>query len=94
MRGQRSIPVRIARLSRQTQAPLSAREIAWLAAEYGLHPEEVRREAARHQDHIRRYGRKPVEGLAVRLAEEYGVPAAELMAEAERVVQRREKRGW
>ena len=64
-----SIPVRITRVERQCQWVDLEAEIQALAEEYGLHPNEVRREAEALARHRARYGPEPIEATLRRLAE-------------------------
>lgn len=64
-----------------------------LAEEFGLHPEEVRREMEETAERIRRFGPEPVDALIRRCAEEFGLSEDELRAEYAQLVARRKQAG-
>ena len=88
MRGQPSLPVRLNRMEQQRGAYVSPLMIAELAEEYGLHPDEVRDEMTRFQQHVSQYGREPADVLIRRTAAEFGLDEGELWAECERIASR------
>jgi hypothetical protein len=77
------VPVRVNRVERQRAAQTTEREIAELAAFYGLDPGEVRAERRTIQEHRARYGREPIETTIERLAAEFDLDPNELRAEYE-----------
>ena len=89
MRGQASVPVRLTRMERrQGGGSLTTSQITELAAEYGLHPEEVRREVRLFTERIATYGRESMEVTIHRLAAEFGLDPEQLRAEAEQMAVR------
>jgi hypothetical protein len=89
VRGKPSVPVRISHMEQQRQWVDLEAEIQALAAEYGLHPNEVRHELETVQDRIARYGPDPIKVTIRRCAEEFGIDETELRAEYEQIQARR-----
>jgi hypothetical protein len=92
MRGRPALPVRIGRLAQQRQAIDLEAEIAALAAQYGLHPEEVRQELTVLQAQIARSGRLPIGATIRQLATEFDLDEDALWAEYREITARREGR--
>ena len=89
MRGLPSLPRRLNRMEQQQAGRALEAEIAWLATEYGLHPNEVRHELEAHIQLRELYGPEPVDVTISRLADQYKLDAADLRAEYERVLAKR-----
>jgi hypothetical protein len=85
MRGEASLPRRLSRMERQQTNRALEAEIARLAVEYGLHPDEVHYELEAYTRHRERYGPEPVEFTIRRLAAEFELDEAEVRAEYERI---------
>ena len=86
------MPVRLGRMELQRQAVDLEAEIRRLAVEYGLDPNEVRREAEELARHRARYGPEPIDVTIRRSAQEFGLDETELRAEYERTQARRAAR--
>jgi hypothetical protein len=93
VRGLPSLPRRLSRMEQQRSNRQTEAEIAILAEEYGLHPDEVRHALEETRQRIARYGPEPVETTVQRLAAEFELDPAELRAEAERSRERLRARG-
>jgi hypothetical protein len=76
-------------MEQQRQWPDLEAEIRRLAAEYGLDPNEVRREAEELARQRARYGPEPIEVTIRRSAQEFGLDEITLRAEYERILARR-----
>ena len=75
---------RLARLEQHANGELEA-EIARLAAEYGLHPDEIRHEVEEFARQRAHHGPEPAAVTVRRLAAEFDLDEAELWAEYERI---------
>jgi hypothetical protein len=89
VRGLPSLPRRLARMERQRANRALEAEIARLAVEYGLHPDEVRHEAEKVAGYRAQYGPEPIAVTISRLAAEFGLDEAEVRAEYERITAQR-----
>jgi hypothetical protein len=85
MRGIRSLPRRLERMEQRQTGGDREGEIQMLAAEYGLHPDEVRHEFDAVSRRMATYGREPVALTVRRLAQEFALDEAELWAEYTRI---------
>ena len=92
MRGVPSLPRRLTRMEQQQTNRALEVEIDRLAAEYGLHPDEVRHELEMHARYRAHYGPEPVAVTIQRLAAEFDLDEAELWAEYQQGALRREGR--
>jgi hypothetical protein len=90
VRGLPSLPRRLARMERQRANRALEAEIARLAAEYGVHPNEVRHELEKCARYHEQFGPEPIEVAIARLAAEFDLGEAELWAEYERIRARRQ----
>ncbi len=93
MRGKASVPVRIGRMEEQQANRTSEHQIAILAEEFGLDPNEVRHELEEIERRIRHYGPESVEVGLHRLAAEFDLDPEEIRAEVEETSARLRARG-
>ena len=93
MRGKASVPVRLTRMEAQQTNRQLEHQIAVLAEEFDLEPEEVRHELAAIRRRTRQYGPEPVEETLRRCAEELGIDKEELWAEVQQTQARLAARG-
>jgi hypothetical protein len=85
MRSTLSVVARLNRIGRRQENRESEEQIAILAEEFGLHPEEVRRELEETKRHHRRFGPESMSVQIGRLARELDLDEAAIRREYELV---------
>jgi len=76
-----SLPRRLERLTEQRGSLALERTVREVAAEYGLHPVEVRAEFEEIAERVRRFGPCSADEVVTRCAAEFGLSEDDLRAE-------------